>query len=312
MDLSFAAFAPAPDALVLLLAVLVLDALLPMRIRPRGLAARPFRLFVRATAELERRLNRPGRSRGKRLFRGTAVVALLLTGAGAIGWAVDEVAAAVPYGWVLLAVALAAGISMRRPGEETGAVSRGLGLGLGSGRDAASRILGSQSASLDEAGMVRASVAYLAAHYTDGLVAAVFWFALLGLPGLFAYRAANVAGRLLPDEAEKFAEFGLTASRLNHALLILPALLAGALLVVAAAFAPGGGPGGAFRGMRNPPADQRPSVLRWPVGAFAGALELADAPAQVGHLPRAVFLYGIACLLVFATIVGFALLRFMA
>ena len=306
------AFAPAPDAYLLLLGVLVLDALLPARFRPRGAAARPFRLFVRAVAELERRLNRPGRSRGKRLVRGAAVVVLVLAGAGGIGWAIDEVAAAVPYGWVLLAFALAAALSLRRPGEDVAATSRGLANGLAKGRDAAARFLGSGAATLDDAGLARASAAYLAARFADGLVAAVFWFVMLGLPGLFAYRAANVAGRLLPDDAERFAEFGLTASRLNAVLLAIPALLAGGLLVAAALFAPGRGVAGAMKGLRRRSDDVRPAVLRWPAGAFAGAIGIIDARPAAGHLARAVYLYGVGCLLVFAAITGLALLRFVS
>ena len=312
MPLGPAAFAPAPDAYLLLLAVLVLDALLPARFRPRGAAARPFRLFVRAIAELERRLNRPGRSRGKRLVRGAIVVALVLAGAGGIGWAIDEIAATVPYGWVLLAFALAAALSLRRPGEDVAEMSRAVGRGLAQGRDAATRFLGRGAASLDEAGLARASSVYLAARFADGLVAAVFWFALLGLPGLFAYRAANVAGRLLPDDAARFAEFGLTASRLNQVLLAIPALLAAGLLVAAALFAPGRGVAGAMQGLRRRDDDVRPAILRWPAGAFAGALGIVEEPADPGHLARAIYLYGVSCLLVFAAITGLALLRFTA
>ena len=54
-------------------------------------------------------------------------------------------------------------------------------------------IVGRDPASLDEAGVSRAAIESCAENFSDGVVAPAFWFALLGLPGLLAYKAVNTA-----------------------------------------------------------------------------------------------------------------------
>ena len=310
MDTSLAAFAPAPDGFLLLLGVLALDALLPLRFRPRRLRSGLLGVVARAPAELERRLNRPDRSAGKRLFRGAFAAAALLAAALLAGWAVDAMAAALPFGWILLALAIAAAISQRRPGEEAVRVSRGLAVGLAAGRDAGQRMLGHSAAAMDEEGLARATAGHLGARYADGLVAAVFWYALLGLPGMFAFRAVNVAGRALTADSTRVADFGLAASRLDRALVFLPALIATLLIAAASAFASGDGPREALKSARR--SKSAATGLNWPAAAMTGALGINAAPATRAHIGRAVYLYSIAALLAYGGIVLLALARFAA
>ena len=63
-------------------------------------------------------------------------------------------------------------------------------------------IVGRDTGSLDEAGVARAGIESLAESFCDGIVAPLFWFMVLGLPGIWAYKAINTADSLIghPEE----------------------------------------------------------------------------------------------------------------
>ena len=64
-------------------------------------------------------------------------------------------------------------------------------------RRAVSMIVGRDPDQLDEAGVCRAAIESCAENFSDGVVAPVFWLALLGLPGLIAYKAINTADSMI-------------------------------------------------------------------------------------------------------------------
>ena len=72
---------------------------------------------------------------------------------------------------------------------------------------------------------------------------------LLGLPGLAVFRAIALTAALVDERRQAIGVFGLTPSRLNEALLYLPAMLSGLALAVAALFVPGARPGRVFGAM---------------------------------------------------------------
>lgn len=317
----------APDDLLLLLAALVLDAAITVRLRPRRAALDPARWLESATVFLERRLNRPDRSLTKRLFRGTVVLVVLLAGASAVGWAFALVSPHVPFGWIPMLLVLTALVIQRRPIEEAGRIGRALRLeGLAAGQREAASVLGPPAAALDAPALSRHTTAFLGERLAAGLVGSVFWFALLGLPGLFAYRAARVAGRLLPEDSAQFGAFGMAATRFQGVVSLFPAILAGLLIAAAAAFTPGASPARAFAVMLTDREKHHPPPLGWPVGAMSGALGLALAvpdPARIAaggggtvvtwigegaggrmdarpaDISRALYLYGVTALLTF-------------
>ena len=289
----------APDALLLLLAALVLEAAAPLGLRPAP--PRPALVLARAAAELERGLDRPGRSAAKRLFRGAAVTLFLVGAAVLAGWAVQWAAARVPFGWLAVLLVLVAWIDQRRPFEAARTIARELEAGLGHGRAVAASILGPTAAPPDAGTIVRMTAAFLSVRLTEGVVAPAFWFVLLGLPGLFGWQMVNIAGRTFSAETE----FGLTAVRLNQAVGFLPALLAGVLVAFGATFAPGAGPRIAFEALGRPSPG-------WPARAMAAALRIVHRKGGAGDLRRGLYLYAVSCFLVFAAVAVLTLLRFMA
>ena len=77
-------------------------------------------------------------------------------------------------------------------------------------------------AQLDEAGVAKAALESLAENASDGIVAPVLWYALLGLPGIALYKAINTADSMIGHKNEKYHWFGWAAARLDD-LVNLPA-----------------------------------------------------------------------------------------
>ena len=106
-------------------------------------------------------------------------------------------------------------------------------------RKAVAMIVGRDPEQLDEAGVCRAAIESCAENFSDGVVAPVFWLALLGLPGLIAYKAINTADSMIGHRSERYESFGWAAARLDDLVNLVPARLSALLLAVAAPIAGG-------------------------------------------------------------------------
>lgn len=119
--------------------------------------------------------------------------------------------------------------------------------GLLAGRQAVAMIVGRDTAALDRAGVIRATVETVAENMVDGVAAPLF-FAVLGaimapffemspvvLAALFAmgYKAVNTMDSMFGYKNEKYLAFGWAAARLDDVVNFMPARLSGLLLVAA-------------------------------------------------------------------------------
>ena len=78
-----------------------------------------------------------------------------------------------------------------------------------------------------------ATIESVAENLADGVVAPWLWYALAGLPGAVAYRAANTMDALWGYRTPEFETLGRASARLDDVLNLLPARLT-ALAIVAA------------------------------------------------------------------------------
>ena len=76
-------------------------------------------------------------------------------------------------------------------------------------------IVGRDPASLDAHGVARAAIESLAENFSDGVVAPVFWYLVLGLPGLFAYKMANTLDSMIGHRTPHYRAFGWAAARFD-------------------------------------------------------------------------------------------------
>lgn len=105
-------------------------------------------------------------------------------------------------------------------------------------RFAVSMIVGRDTAELTEEGVTKAAVETIAENTSDGVTAPMFYMALLGIPGMFLYKAVNTMDSMVGYKNDRYLYFGRCAARLDDAANFIPARLT-ALLMVSASFLAG-------------------------------------------------------------------------
>jgi adenosylcobinamide-phosphate synthase len=234
-------------------------------------------------SKAERRLNRPARGASVLFWRGLMATLAITTLAAAVGLAVALLLRAAPLGWLLEALLASSLIAYRGLSDHVGKVAEGLTERLAAGRVAVRHIVGRDPQCLDGPGVARAAVESLAENFSDGVVAPLFWFAALGLPGLCAYKAINTLDSMIGYRSSRYAAFGKAAARLDDAVNWLPARLAGLLFVGAALLCPKASARRAWRIMIRDAAKHRSPNAGWQEAAVAGALGFALAgPRRYG------------------------------
>lgn len=78
---------------------------------------------------------------------------------------------------------------------------------------------------LDETGISRAGVESLLENGNDAVFGVLFWYLLLGLPGVVLFRLVNTLDALWGYRTERYLHFGWAAARLDDLLNWLPARL---------------------------------------------------------------------------------------
>lgn len=159
--------------------------------------------------------------------------------------------------------------------------------GVEEGRRAVSRIVGRDTQSLTEEGVVKAAVETVAENTSDGVVAPLFYLMLFGAAGGFFYKSVNTMDSMIGYRNDRYQYFGTAAARLDDVVNYVPARLS-ALFMLAAAFLTGKGGRRAWkiyrrdrRRHKSPNAGQTEAVM-------AGALgvELAGDAWYFGKLHR--------------------------
>jgi adenosylcobinamide-phosphate synthase len=225
---------------------------------------------------LGRLLNRDAWSAQPRRATGILALAVVVALAAAFGLALEIAFAAVPFGWigtVVIASILLAGRSLY---DHVAAVAAAFADGLPAARIAVSRVVGRDPASLDEPRICRAAIESTAENFSDGVVAPVVWFLLLGLPGLLAYKAINTADSIIGHLTARYREFGWATARLDDLVNWPAARLSGLLIGLAAPLA-GGTAATSLRVMTADAGKHRSPNAGWPEAAMAAALGLSLA-----------------------------------
>jgi len=276
----------ASGGLFIVIAALAFDALIG---DPEWLWSRlghPVSLIGAFIDTLDHTFNKEDQSPQQRRSAGIASTTALVVVAAAVGALIQTIAMQLPGGNIIIALIASVFIAQRslyrHVGEVRAAFARG---GLTEARDAVAMIVGRDPQNLDEAGVCRAAIESCAENFSDGVVAPVFWLALLGLPGLIAYKAINTADSMIGHRTERYGSFGWASARLDDLVNLIPARLS-ALLLAAAAPIAGGSIGKSFTVVRRDASKHRSPNAGWPESAVAGALGLALAGPRryAGHV----------------------------
>lgn len=266
-------------------------------------------------------------SHGERCWRGIYVLVLLLSAGILSGLAITAVLDEFFHDAVALLLAGAAGSSMlaqRSLYTHVGAVASALETdGIEAGRRAVSMIVGRDTRALDEAAVSRAAIESLAENFSDAVVGPAFWYLLLGLPGVMAYKCVNTLDSMIGHTSARYRRFGAPTAYADTALNFIPARLSALLLAAAASFVPNGRPWRALKLALRDARKHRSKNAGWPEAAMAGAVSVSlagprvyggeavkdawlgqefTARAMPSDIHRALAIYAIACLILLALV----------
>lgn len=135
------------------------------------------------------------------------------------------------------------------------------------GRKQVARIVGRDTAQLSLQESRTAALETLAENLSDGVIAPLFWYALLGLPGMMAYKMINTLDSMIGYHSERYLRFGCWAARIDDAANYLPARITALLMLLAA-----GKPQLLGFVLRFGPQHASPNS-GWPEAALAGILD---------------------------------------
>lgn len=149
--------------------------------------------------------------------------------------------------------------------------------GLEVGRKQLSRIVGRDTSELNEEQIKTAVLETMAENLSDGVVAPLFWFTLLGVPGMMAYKLINTFDSMIGYKNERYLYFGRFAARLDDVLNYIPARITGVLMsFVSFSFR-------AFRFMFQYGSKHSSPNAGYPESALAGILNVRFGGPNVYH-----------------------------
>ena len=103
---------------------------------------------------------------------------------------------------------------------------------LDEGRAQVARIVGRDTSELSAQEVRTAALETLAENLSDGVIAPLFWLAVLGTPGMLAYKMVNTLDSMIGYHTERYLQFGCWAAHIDDVANYIPARLTALLMVV--------------------------------------------------------------------------------
>ena len=117
--------------------------------------------------------------------------------------------------------------------REVRAVFHALDRSLEEGRQQVARIVGRDTTELSAQEVRTAALETLAENLSDGVIAPLFWFALLGTPGMLAYKMVNTLDSMIGYKTARYKDFGCWAAHIDDVANYIPARLTALLMIIA-------------------------------------------------------------------------------
>ncbi len=125
-------------------------------------------------------------------------------------------------------------LSARTLRKEVELVFRQLDISVINGRKQLSRIVGRDTNNLNTQQIRSAALETLSENLSDGILAPLFWFLLLGAPGMLAYKMVNTLDSMIGYKNERYLHFGKFAARLDDFANYIPARLTAFIMLLVA------------------------------------------------------------------------------
>ena len=122
--------------------------------------------------------------------------------------------------------------------REVKAVFLALDRSLEEGRKQVARIVGRDTSELSAQEVRTAALETLAENLSDGVIAPLFWLAILGTPGMRAYKMVNTLDSMIGYKTDRYRDFGCWAAHIDDIANYIPARLTALLMLLAGIFIP--------------------------------------------------------------------------
>ena len=195
---------------------------------PAGLP-HPVVWFGKAISSLEHLLNKGTH----RKIKGALVSVFLIVGTFAVTWLFLRFLSSV--WWLDIAVQsilvfyCLAGTTLIREVRMTFAA---VDDSVESGRRQVGRIVGRDTSCLSAQEIRTAALETLAENLSDGVIAPLCWYAVLGVPGMMAYKMVNTLDSMIGYRNSRYKDFGCAAARIDDVANYIPARLTAILMIV--------------------------------------------------------------------------------
>ncbi|WP_368344949.1 adenosylcobinamide-phosphate synthase CbiB [Pelagovum sp. HNIBRBA483] len=227
----------------------------------------PAVLIGRVIGWADKRFN----SGGLRRAKGVGLLIALVAGGALAGVVIEALLG--PVAVVLVGAIL---LAQRSLADHVRDVADALRVSLGDGRMMVARIVGRDTAEMDEPAVARAAIESAAENFSDGVIAPLFWFLVAGLPGLIVYKAVNTADSMVGYRTPRHEDFGWAAARFDDLLNWVPARITALLILVVTGK-------GRWADITADARRHRSPNAGWPEAAFARGLNVALAGPRSYH-----------------------------
>ena len=186
--------------------------------------------FGRMIAFGEKRLNRGQHRKMKGALLAVGLIALVFCATWAIrkSCSMFNVQCSMLFDAIVVFYCLAGTTLIR----EVRQVFLSLDRSLEEGRAQVARIVGRDTSELSAQEVRTAALETLAENLSDGVIAPLFWLAILGTPGMLAYKMVNTLDSMIGYHTERYLQFGCWAAHIDDVANFIPARLTAALMVV--------------------------------------------------------------------------------
>ncbi len=232
---------------------------------PAGLP-HPIVWFGKTIAACEHRWNQGGHRKLKGGLVAAALVLAVFLLTALLNYACSLVHFALSFAFSTIIIFYClAGTTLIR---EVRAVFLALDRSLDEGRRQVARIVGRDTSQLSAQEVRTAALETLAENLSDGVIAPLFWLALLGVPGMMAYKMVNTLDSMIGYRTERYRDFGCVAARMDDVANYLPARLTALLMIICS-----GGKNGLFAFVRRNGRRHASPNSGYPEAALAGILD---------------------------------------
>ena len=186
--------------------------------------------FGRMIAFGEKRLNHGSH----RQLKGAVMAIVLIVGVFVLAWIIRQELSIVNcklsiiYDALIIYYCLAGTTLIREVRDVFLALNRS----LEEGRAQVARIVGRDTSELSAQEVRTAALETLAENLSDGVIAPLFWLAILGTPGMLAYKMVNTLDSMIGYHTERYLQFGCWAAHIDDVANYIPARLTALLMII--------------------------------------------------------------------------------